>query len=67
MATNPILLAAFAVTKPAAVGIGISALVVLFLAFKVSKFVIKMLLMFAALIAIGLAAWLYYTAHHGSV
>jgi hypothetical protein len=63
---NPVFFATFTVTKPVAVGIGIAALVVLYLAFKVTKFVIKMLLMFAALLAIGLAAWWYYSAHQGS-
>jgi hypothetical protein len=63
---NPIFLAVLTVTKPAAVGIGIVALVVLYLAFKVTKFVIKMLLLLAALAALGLAAWWYYAAHHGS-
>ena len=62
---NLIFLAALTVTKPAAVCIGIVALVVLYLAFKVAKFVIKMLLL-AALAALGLAAWWYYAAHHGS-
>jgi low temperature requirement protein LtrA len=60
---NPIILAALTVTKPVAIGIGIAGLVLLFLAFKVGKFVIKILLLLAAL---GLAAWWYYTAHHGS-
>ena len=62
---NPIFLAALTVTKPVAVGIGIVALVVLYLVFKISKFVIKMLLL-AALAALGLAAWWYYAARHGS-
>lgn len=62
---TPTLLAALTVTKPVAIGIGLAALVVLYLAFKVGKFVIKMLLVLAALAAIGLAAWWYYTAHHG--
>jgi hypothetical protein len=62
---NPVILAAITVNKPVAVGIGIAALVVLYLAFKAAKFVIKMLLVLAALLAIGLAAWWYYTAHHG--
>jgi hypothetical protein len=66
MATNPILLAALTVTKPGAVGVGIAALVVLYLAFKVTKFVVKMLLVLAALVAIGLAVWSFYSAHHGS-
>ena len=60
---NSIFLAALAVTKPDAVGIGIVALVLLFLAFKFTKFIIKMLLLLAAL---GLAAW-WYAAHHGSL
>jgi hypothetical protein len=63
---NPIFLAALTVTKPAAIGIGIGALVVLYLAFKVGKFIIKMLLLLAVLAALGLAAWWYYAAHHGS-
>jgi hypothetical protein len=63
---NPIFLAALTVIKPAAVGIGIVALVVLYLAFKVAKFVIKILLLLAALAALGLAAWWYYAAYHGS-
>jgi hypothetical protein len=63
---NPIFLATLTVTKPGAVGIGIVVLVVLYLAFKVTKFVIKMLLLLAVLAALGLAAWWYYTAHHGS-
>lgn len=62
---HPFLLAALTVTKPVAVGIGLAALVVLFLAFKVGKFVMKLLLLLAALAAIGLAAWWYYSAHHG--
>ncbi len=63
---NPIILAALTVTKPVAIGIGIGALVVLYLAFKVGKFLIKMLLLLAALAALGLAAWWYYAAHRGS-
>jgi hypothetical protein len=63
---NPIFLTALPVTKPAAIGIGIAALVVLYLAFKVGKFIIKMLLLLAALAALGLAAWWFYAAHHGS-
>jgi uncharacterized membrane protein YebE (DUF533 family) len=63
---NPIILAALTVTKPVAIGIGIGALVVLYLAFKVGKFIIKMLLLLAALAALGLVAWWFYTAHHGS-
>jgi len=64
--TPTLFLAALPVTKPAAIGIGVAALVVLYLAFKVTKFAIKMLLLLAALMAIGLAAWWYYAAHHGA-
>ena len=63
---NPALLAALTVTKPVAVGIGIGALIVLYLGFKAAKFILKMLLVLAALLALGLAAWWYYAAHHGS-
>jgi hypothetical protein len=63
---NSALLAALTVTKPIAVGLGIAALVVLYLALKVTKFVLKMLLVLAALLAAGLAAWWYYSTHHGS-
>jgi len=62
----PTLLAAFTVTIPVAVGIGMAALVLLYLGFKVAKFVFKLLLVLAALLALGLAAWGYYVAHHGS-
>ena len=58
-----IFLAASAVTKPAAVGIGIAVLAGLYLAFKVGKFLFKVLLVLAAL---GLAAWWYFAMHRGS-
>ena len=64
---NPALLAALPVTKPAALGIGIAALVVLYLVFKLGKFILKMLLLLVALLALGLAAWWYYAAHHGAL
>ena len=67
MAMIPVLFATVTVTKPAAVGLGLAALVVLYLAFKAAKFVIKMLLVLAALAALGLAAWWFYAAHHGSL
>jgi len=63
---SPFFMAALPVTKPAAIGIGIGALVVLYLAFKAGKFIIKMLLLLAALAVLGLAAWWFYAAHHGS-
>lgn len=66
MTTPSILLAAFTMTKPVAIGIGVGALVLLYLAFKVAKFVIKLLLAIAALVALGLAAWWYYAAHQGA-
>lgn len=62
--TEPFL-AFVTVTKPAAVGLGVAALVVLYLGFKAAKFILKMLLVLAALLALGLAVWLYYAAHHG--
>jgi len=62
---NAAILATLAVTKPVAVGIGVAALVVLYLAFKVGKFLLKMLLLLAALTALGLAARWFYVAHHG--
>jgi len=61
---NPIIIAELTVTKPVAVGIGVAALVVLYLAFKVGKFILKTLLLLAALTALGLAARWYYIAHH---
>jgi len=64
---NPIFPVVLAVTKPAAIGIGVAAVVILYLAFKVGKFILKMLLLLAALAALGLAAWWYYAAHHASL
>ena len=62
----PTLVAALTVTKPVAVGIGIATVVVLYLAFKVGKFVMKIWLMLVALLAIGLAVWWYFAKHHGA-
>ena len=62
---NPVLLASMTIDKPVAIGIGIAALVVLYLAFKVGKFVMKMWLMLVVLLVIGLAVWWYFTKHHG--
>ena len=64
---NPALLATLTVTKPVAVGIGVTGLVVLYLGFKVAKFIFKMLLVLAALAALGLAAWFYFAAHHVAI
>ena len=63
---NPALFATLTVTKPVAVGIGVAALVVLYLGFKAAKFILKMVLVLAALLALVLAAWFFYAAHHGS-
>ena len=63
---HPTILAALTITKPMAIGIGLSALVVLYLGFKATKFVLKLMLMLAALTALGLAAWWYYNSHHNS-
>jgi hypothetical protein len=64
MATAPVIMATFAITKPVALGIGVAALGVLYLGFKAAKFVAKMLLALAALLVMSLAAWWYYVAHH---
>jgi hypothetical protein len=62
---NELFLSSAIVTKPAAVGLGLAALVVLYLGFKAAKFILKTLLVLTALLALGLAVWLYYAAHHG--
>ena len=54
---NSLMLAALAVTEPVALGIGVGALLIIFVAFKVAKFVMKVILMLAALAALGLAVW----------
>jgi hypothetical protein len=59
---NLLLLAQAQVSKPMLIGIGIAALVILFLAFKVTKFVIKMVLLLAAFAALAAAAWYYFGA-----
>ena len=64
---NPVTLGALTVTKPVAVGIVVGALVLLYLAFKVGKFLIKTLLWLLLLIAIGLVAWWFLKTHHGSL
>ena len=63
MATLTLFLAALTVAKPVAVGISIAVLVGLYLAFKVGKFLFKLLLVLAAF---GLVAWWYFATHHGS-
>ncbi len=63
MLAPTLFLAASTVSKPVAIGIAVAALVVLYLAFKVTKFVIKILLLLAALGAIGMAVRWYYVAH----
>lgn len=62
---RPDFLAVLPVTAPVAVGIGVAALVGLYLVFKVGKFVFKLLLVVAVLAAIGGAAWWYWAGHHG--
>ena len=56
---------ALVTTKPIIVGIGVAALILIWLAFKVGKFVMKMLLLLAALAALGFAAWWHFSSHHG--
>jgi hypothetical protein len=62
----PLFLAALSAEKPVTIGIGVAVLVVLYLAFKVTKFAIKMLLLLAAVAAIGWLVWSYYTSRHGA-
>lgn len=45
----------------------IAAVVGLYLAFKVGKFILKTLLWLLVLGAIGVAAWWFFAAHHGSL
>jgi hypothetical protein len=54
---------ALTVTKPVIVGIGLAVLAGLYLAFKVGKFLFKLLL---ALAVLGLVAWWYFALRHGS-
>jgi hypothetical protein len=54
------------IDKPVAICIGIAAVVVLYAAFKVGKFIMKIWLMLVALLAIGLAVWWYFAKHHGA-
>lgn len=58
-----LLLAQAQVSRPPLIGVGLAALVILFLAFKVTKFVMKMVLLLAALAALAAAAWFYFGAH----
>ena len=51
--------------KPVAIGIGIAALVALYVAFKVSKFIMKIVLLLAVSVGISLVVWWYFTKHHG--
>ena len=60
---NRFLLAQAQVSEPMLVGIGIAALVILFLAFKVTQFVVKMVLLLVALAALAGVAWHYFGAH----
>ena len=61
---NSILFASVMLTKPIIAGIGVVALALVYLAFKVGKFMLKLLLLLAALAALGLAAWWHFAAHH---
>ena len=62
---NPALLAIFTQTDAIAVGVGAVLLLGLYLAFRVAKFILHKLIVLAVLLALGLAAWWFYTAHHG--
>lgn len=54
---SAIILAAAPVTKPIAIGVGVAALVGIYVAFKVGKFLIKSLLLLVVMAAIGLLLW----------
>jgi hypothetical protein len=58
-----LLLAQAHVTKPVLIGIGVAALVTLFLTYKITKFVTKILLLLAAFTALAAAAWIYLATH----
>ncbi len=60
---NFILLAQAQVSKPMLLGIGLAALVILFLAFMVTKFAMKMVMLLAAFAALAAAAWYYFGTH----
>ena len=60
---NPIFLAELTLTKPWIAGIGVAALVLLYLAFKTAKFVMKLVLWIVVIAAIAFAAWWFYTGH----
>ena len=53
------------VAKTTPVVIGVAVLVLLYLWFKVSKFVMKLLLACVVLAVMALAAWWFYSGHHG--
>ena len=61
-----VLLATFTQTDAVIIGIGVAMLIGLYLAFRVVEFVLHKLLILAALLALGLAAWWYYATHHVS-
>ena len=63
MITSGLFLAALTVDKPAAIGIAVAALAVLYLAFKITRLAVKTLLVIAAVATIGLAARWYFAAH----
>lgn len=54
---NPTVLAEFTLTKPWIAGIGVAVLVLLYLAFKTAKFVMKLVLWLVVIAAVALAAW----------
>ena len=47
------------------IGIGVGALVLLYLAFKAAKFLIKAVLVIIALVAVGLVVWWFLARQHG--
>ncbi len=62
----PVLLATFTTTDAVVAGIGVAMLIGLYLAFRVVEFILHKLMIVAALLALGLAAWWYYATNHVS-
>ena len=60
---NSTILAEFTLTTPWIAGIGVAVLVLLYLAFKTAKFVMKLVLWIVVIAAIAFAAWWFYTGH----
>lgn len=58
---NPFFLAEFTLTNPWIAGIAVGVLVLLYLAFKTAKFVMKLVLWLVVIAAIAFVAWWFYS------